>query len=681
MPKPRKPSSKSEPPSSNAEGPNIVIGGNVTNSNIVIGDNNTLSIQSGRPLLSAEQLGIVPPTIVTTLFTIPSPISDFTGRAHELEELKSNFLHGALITGVSGGGGVGKTELARKLANEIKDHYPDAWMEINLQGTSESPLTPDEAMRRLLEPFYTAQKLPDDSTQLKSLFQQTFTSQRALLLLDNAANAPQVRSLIPPAPSAVIITSRQHFSLTEFGLKKPLRLDVLSLENSCKLLRAACDKLGEAADQEVNELAKLCGNLPLALRVAASLLNDRSDWTLAILLHSLGDERTRLQRLKRPDDIDLDVEAVIGLSYNLLPDESKKHLRMLSIFQDEFWNISVSKILGIDQREDADRILDILVARSLLNVQPSQFQQVGGTDIIDGFVYDFHDLTRLFASVRLREQVEEARLAVERHADFFLSLAELAKNVYKLGDMHIQVSLSLFRGISPDLFLAWQRMQPNQKDWPRPDSADDWLVSFPFSCGDVFELQVSVHERVRILQVAIEALRIREAKRGETEPTETKEPPDSGAVLIPLEVAFLNNLGDAYIEMGEARKAISLLDDAMTGLDAADLNSELSYNYGKASIFGNKGNAYYLLKDVDKASECWGQQLDIAREISDYRSQSSALGNLGNAYSEGGDLLLGLGYYQKQLNLARELGLKRDEGDALGNIGVTYWKWGEIKKS
>jgi hypothetical protein len=78
-----------------------------------------------------------------------------------------------------------------------------------------------------------------------------------------------------------------------------LRLDVLSPEESHELLRIASEKLKQSPDKEVDKLANLCGRLPLALRVVASLLNDRPDWTVESLQKRLSDERTRLSRLKR----------------------------------------------------------------------------------------------------------------------------------------------------------------------------------------------------------------------------------------------------------------------------------------------------------------------------------------------------------------------------------------------
>ena len=99
---------------------------------------------------------------------------------------------------------------------------------------------------------------------------------------------------------------------------------MLTAEKARDFLRGASPKLNISTDQELNELAKLCGYLPLALRVAASLLNERSDWTTSHLIKRLTDERTCLQQLKHEDDVILDVEATLSLSYSLISADLKK---------------------------------------------------------------------------------------------------------------------------------------------------------------------------------------------------------------------------------------------------------------------------------------------------------------------------------------------------------------------
>lgn len=166
---------KTSKPKKKQDQSGIHVGGNISGDGIIIGSHNVVNLQE------AIQNAV-------GRFTIPPPVTDFTGREKELETLRASFQAGALITtGLSGGGGVGKTELARKLAHEIADAYPFARLSIDLLGTSENPLAPEDAMRRLLEPFYPNQKLPDDPQRLMGLYQETFSTQKALLLLDNAA--------------------------------------------------------------------------------------------------------------------------------------------------------------------------------------------------------------------------------------------------------------------------------------------------------------------------------------------------------------------------------------------------------------------------------------------------------------------------------------------------------------
>jgi tetratricopeptide (TPR) repeat protein len=612
----------------------VHIGGSVINSNIVVGDHNIINVEA----LKLKT--------VASLFTIRAPVQDFTGRAKELEKLKASFANGAIITGLSGGGGIGKTELARKLAQVIADNYPDARMEINLQGISENPLSSDEAMRRLIEPFYPNQKLPDDPNQLKGLYDETFKSRKALLLLDNAANAAQVRPLIPPAHSAAIITSRQHFTLSEFGFKDPLRLDELSPDEALTLLRSASEKMKEASDAKSDELASLCGYLPLALRVAAALLND-SPWTLDTLIVRLKDERTRLERLKREDDRDLDVEATLNLSYNLLDERLKKYFRMASVFSAPFPDISARAVWGMGEEDDVDGVLNRLVNRSLLNFL-SEHEGDGG-------LYALHDLTRLFGIKHLLENEEEARQAISNHAEHFLSWASAAEAEYQKGSKHVLIGLNYFRFIWPHLWSAYERFLPGQKTFPRSESADRWLSDFPGRCADVLDLQLPPRRKIPILQNALEAARRLADKVAEG--------------------VHLGNLGLAYADLGDARKAIEFYEQILV------IHREIGDRRGEGADLGNMGLAYAALGNAHKAIESHEKALVTAREIGDRRGEGNDLGNLGLAYAALGDAHQAIGFHEQALAIVREIGDRRGEGTVLGNLGLAYAALGDAHQA
>ncbi len=76
--------------------------------------------------------------------------------------------------------------------------------------------------------------------------------------------------MLPPAGCSVIITSRLKFTLPGLAEKD---LDILPAEEACELLLEIAPRIGSRAD----ELARLCGYLPLALRNAASALAEKKD--------------------------------------------------------------------------------------------------------------------------------------------------------------------------------------------------------------------------------------------------------------------------------------------------------------------------------------------------------------------------------------------------------------------
>ncbi len=68
-----------------------------------------------------------PTTTVQSLHQVPGPAADFTGREKELAELEEKVKEdGVSISGIRGMGGIGKTQLALKLAEQLKPQYPDA---------------------------------------------------------------------------------------------------------------------------------------------------------------------------------------------------------------------------------------------------------------------------------------------------------------------------------------------------------------------------------------------------------------------------------------------------------------------------------------------------------------------------------------------------------------------------
>lgn len=171
-----------------------------------------------------------PPDFVPHL---PPPPRDFTGRDEELQDLLAGFDRGATITGLRGMGGIGKTALAYALAEKLIERYPDGQILVELRGTDPVPMTPAEAMTRVIRAYHPEFKPPESEAELANIYHSVLHEMRALLLLDNAADDAQVRPLLPSPTCGVIVTSRRKFTLS--GLV-PMDLDVLRTDRAVELL-------------------------------------------------------------------------------------------------------------------------------------------------------------------------------------------------------------------------------------------------------------------------------------------------------------------------------------------------------------------------------------------------------------------------------------------------------------
>src|SRR5437588_7557038 len=164
----------------------------------------------GRDKIACE----TPAVPVRALHQLPSPPADFTGRADELAELlQAVKKNGVTISGLQGMGGVGKTALALKLAQQLQQDYPDGQFYVDLKGLSKEPLSPREAMAHVIRAYDLTVQLPEAEADVTALYRSVLHNKKMLLLMDNARDAQQVEPLLPPPGCLLLVTSRRHFTL------------------------------------------------------------------------------------------------------------------------------------------------------------------------------------------------------------------------------------------------------------------------------------------------------------------------------------------------------------------------------------------------------------------------------------------------------------------------------------
>ncbi|MFJ6700606.1 ATP-binding protein [Streptomyces sp. NPDC091272] len=288
---------------------------------------------------------------------LPRDAPDFTGREEELAAVLAS-VGAQRVVAVDGMAGVGKTCLAVHAAHRLAGDFPDAQLYVDLHGFTEGrqPLDPESVLRMLLGALdVPSERVPREGVeQLAACWRSELARRRAVVVLDNAANADQVRPLLPGAGSSVaLVTSRNRL----LGLDEvpPVSLDVLSARESAELLgRASSGPAGPDArlsrePDAAAEVVRLCGRLPLALRLAAARLRHRPGWTVGILVERLG---------QGTDELD----AALAMSVRQLDRAQARLFRLLGLlpggYFDEYLAAALADVSLGSARDMLDDLLD-----------------------------------------------------------------------------------------------------------------------------------------------------------------------------------------------------------------------------------------------------------------------------------------------------------------------------------
>ncbi|MCH7832752.1 MAG: hypothetical protein IIC55_07765 [Proteobacteria bacterium] len=352
---------------------------------VIIGGTHTHAMGSAG--LAVEQA--TAPTI-DARHQLPPDLPDFQGREDHIKTLLETFTKAdggaaAVVSALGGMGGVGKTALAVHVAHRLKGTYPDAQIVVDMQGLSETPLAPEAAMARVVQAFDPGFSPPEDAAQLAGIYRSVLGGARALVILDNALDAAQVKDLMPPPPSAALVTSRARIALPGAG---SIDLDALPPEEAKALLAAVMAPERTLPDGETEALAEACFRLPLALRAAGAYLKGRPDVAVAEYVSDLGDERKRLKLLKY-DPAGLDVGAALGLSAKQLQRENADlaaRWRMLAAFPAGFNAPAAAAVWGAgDELDEELETQRILTRATRLNVMSSLVSdQAAGVNVNAG---------------------------------------------------------------------------------------------------------------------------------------------------------------------------------------------------------------------------------------------------------------------------------------------------------
>jgi transcriptional regulator with XRE-family HTH domain len=380
----------------------------------------------------------------------PHRVQDFVGRDAELRTIAEH-LSGASRDGVprtvvvAGPPGVGKTALAIEAAQRLRE--PGSLpLFLDLLGPNPALARPAlSVLQALLREVLDAQDGDPPSTMDACVAQwQAVCARRdRIIVLDNAAEEAQIRPVLAGGSVRLVITSRRSLA----GLEDVARihLDPLPSRDSIRLLHDIVPP-GQRTDQDIIELARLCGDLPLALRIAGNRIASQPSRTAADFVRRLRSDDQRLRALVAGD---LSAEAAFRLSYDDLDPFAARLFRNLCLSYGLMFDVPLVAVLMDADPLDVEESLDELV-------------ELGLVEFIGQRRYRLHDLLRLFSSHELgREDEKSGDGAQARLRRWLLSTAAMAGSLFapNAGEGEAGRPEWLTDRVSADQWLRWNREQ------------------------------------------------------------------------------------------------------------------------------------------------------------------------------------------------------------------------------
>jgi tetratricopeptide (TPR) repeat protein len=587
---------------------------------------------------------------VRTQDRLPPALAGFTGRTSELDHLRQT-LHqqddrAVVISAIAGMPGIGKTQLAIHAGHLLTRELPlDQVLFVNLRGFHPDPAQPPADPAAVLDGFLRllgvpGQQIPHDLEDRATTYRGLLAGTRSLIVLDNAADANQVRPLLPQTPGCrVLVTSRRN--LTDLQPATHLRVDVFTPEEALSSLARAAPHLPVSEDPgAAARITARCGYLPLALGLVAGHMRAKPDWTLADHADWL-DERHHSRRL------DSGVELALDLSYQHLPVDWRRLLRLLALHPGQDFDAYAAAALAGTDYGAAQTHLDHLCDDHLL-----QHGTPGR--------YAFHDLIRAYATTRAHDEERPA----DRHAsltrlfDYYLAATASAVNALHPAEAHRRPEIPPASTPTPDLTdpenaLAWlDTERPTLVAVAAHTATNGWPAHTTRLSGTLFRYLAGGH--------SVDALTVHghahDAARQTGDPTG--------------QAHALTDLGVAHWRLSRYGPAAEYLRQAL------ELFRQAGHPAGQARALGSLGGVEYQSGRYQQATDHYRQALALYRQLGDRTGEARNLSNLGGAEAASRRYDSAGNYLRQAIALDRQLGHRTGEAYASNTLGMVELRSG-----
>lgn len=588
---------------------------------------------------------------------LPYDTPDFAGRAVELEQLvtSGSGVGSVTVAAIDGMPGIGKTTLAVHAAHRLADRYPDGQLFVDLQAhtAGQAPVAAEAALEALLRQLgVPAERIPASLSARAALWRAELTGRRVLVVLDNAVDAEHVRALLPGASSSLIlITSRRR--LTDLDGAHALSMEVLPAADAVDLFTRI---VGDRARQEpdaVLDVLRLCGFLPLGVRIAAARLHHRPQWTVAYLAGRLHDHRRRLTELSTSAR---GVAAAFSMSYQQLDQNEQRLFRLLGLHPGRDFNAYAASALTRYPLERAELLLESLLDAHVL------MQHVPGR-------YTFHDLLREHAraTASAEETAEATHAALAGLFGHYLHTASTAVDLlYPYGtqdrppvpepgtpavpfDGSTDEAMTWLDAERGNLVAAGTYTAEQDRDWP----------AYTGNLAAILRPYLDAHaHHTHALALHTQALH---ASRRATDKTG--------------EAQALVDLGWVYWRQGRYDQAHEYSRQAL------NMSRQVGYQVGETRAHNTLGMLYLQRREYAPAHQHLQDALALCREIGNRVGEAHVLGNLGINDERQDRYDQARGHHLQALDLHRELGNRAGEARVLDHLAVVYRRQGRHEEA
>ncbi|MBN6040348.1 tetratricopeptide repeat protein [Amycolatopsis sp. 195334CR] len=588
--------------------------------------------------------------------------------------------NGPAVSLISGLAGTGKTALASQMAKSVVDrgYYSENSVFVDFRGYTldvSDAVQPSAVIPGILYALGERDMNLEPSSMLLKYHEVLDVKARSgaavLLVFDNVSDVNQIESLLPRIGGhKVIITSRSTF---EGRLSNCLAVRIGKLESTeaCQMLIQLSSGQGHAHQRgeigEFRRLARLCGELPLALQIAAAILRSDPNLSPHELAEELASEADRLESLQYHD---LMVNVALTASYIRLGQEAAQLLRFSSLHPGE--EISLASLSALIARRP------VATRRLVRALQHAHLFEPGAT--VDR--WRLHDLVRIYAADKLVEVEHENAINAARGRlfDYYEEMVVAAAE-WRSKDANFDTRNAANEWLQHEISTVISCVHLASK---MSRLATSWTLAISIgsvlSVGnnhamrlDVSNLAVSAAEQLKDADKLASALnnvgltenslqRYDEAIKTFTRGlriARTCDMPDHEIRLLTGLSESLRKRGDAELSIGPLRRAFKLIEK-----------------------YGTYGHSGYVLTNIGITLRESGQPeesipyfrnaLEYHRANEDRRAEASTLGQLGTALSQTGGWLEAERLILESIKAAKDVNDAYNGAMMLINLGNLY---------